>query len=156
MFNQAIDQTTTFDYHFVIVVSNERERLGYFNKLMMAGDPTQAFNQYKYIGAIARLNTYTTVLQACSEKEAFVYMKSQARKCLDNKHVVKRLEKKTDNYAFNWLMGIRDISDVTAELVVKELNLYTLEDMMAVTYEDLVNIHGIGDKTANIILNSVR
>jgi len=154
VFNQAVDQSTTFPYHFVIVVSNERERRGYFNKMKhFSGD--LYFDEKKYIGAIARLNTFTTVIQANYEKEAFLYMRSQARKCLDNKHVVKRLEEKTDNPAFNYLMNIKHISDVKAETIVDGLNLYTLEDLLNVTNNDLQQLPHIGSKTAGIIMKAI-
>ena len=156
IFNQAIDQSTTYKYHFVIVVSSERERRGYFNKLKHLSNHNLYFDEYKYIGAIARLNTFTTVIQANNEKEAFTYMRSQARKCLDNKHIVKRLEQKTDNPCFNWLMNIKHISDVKAELVVNGLGLETLSDLLEVTNNDLQGIDGIGSVTAGIIMKSIK
>ena len=156
VFNQAIDQSTTYKFHFVIVVSTERERRGYFNKLKHLGNRDLYFDNYKYIGAIARLNTFTTVIQASTEKEAFIYMRSQARKCLDNKHVVKRLETKTNNPCFNFLMNIKHISDVKAELIVKELELETLTDLLNVTNNDLQAIKGIGSQTAGIIMKSIK
>ena len=156
VFNQAIDQSTTYRFHFVIVVSTERERRGYFNKLKHLGNRDLYFDNYKYIGAIARLNTFTTVIQASTEKEAFTYMRSQARKCLDNKHVVKRLETKTNNPCFNFLMNIKHISDVKAELIVKELELETLTDLLNVTNNDLQAIKGIGSQTAGIIMKSIK
>lgn len=156
VFNQAIDQSTTYKSHFVIVVSTERERRGYFNKLKHLGNRDLYFDNYKYIGAIARLNTFTTVIQASTEKEAFTYMRSQARKCLDNKHVVKRLETKTNNPCFNFLMNIKHISDVKAELIVKELELETLTDLLNVTNNDLQAIKGIGSQTAGIIMKSIK
>ena len=156
VFNQAIDQSTTYKFHFVIVVSTERERRGYFNKLKHLGNRDLYFDNYKYIGAIARLNTFTTVIQASTEKEAFTYMRSQARKCLDNKHVVKRLETKTNNPCFNFLMNIKHISDVKAELIVKELELETLTDLLNVTNNDLQAIKGIGSQTAGIIMKSIK
>lgn len=156
VFNQAIDQSTTYKYHFVIVVSTERERRGYFNKLKHTGNSKLYFDEYKYIGAIARLNTFTTVIQANNEYEAFTFMRSQARKCLDNKHIVKRLEQKTDNPCFNFLMNIKHISDVKAELIVKELELETLTDLLEITNNDLQAINGIGSSTAGIIMKSIR
>ena len=156
VFNQAVDQSTAFKYHFVIIVSNERERRGYFNKLKHLGKSELYFDEYKYIGAISRLNTYTTVLQASNETEAFTYMRSQARKCLDNKHIIKRLEQKTDNPCFNWLMNIKHISDVKAELIVQELQLETLTDLLEITNNDLQGIKGIGSTTAGIVMKSIK
>jgi len=155
VFNQAIDQSSVYPYHFVIVVSTDRERRGYFNKLKHLGNPRMYFDKHKYMGAISRLNTFTTVIQASNEKEAFMFMRSQARKCLDNKHIVKRLEQKTDNPAFNWLMNIKHISDAKAELVCKHLELTCLEDLLEVTNDDLQKIPGIGSTTAGIIMKSI-
>lgn len=156
VFNQAIDQSTTYRYHFVIIVSTDRERRGYFNKLKHLGNRDLYFDNYQYIGAIARLNTFTTVIQASTEKEAFSFMRSQARKCLDNKHIVKRLETKTDNPCFNYLMNIKHISDVKAELIVKELELETLTDLLNITNNDLQGIKGIGSSTAGIVMKSIK
>ena len=156
VFNQAIDQSTVFKYHFVIIVSTDRERRGYFNKLKHLHNKELYFDNYKYIGAIARLNTFTTVIQATTEKEAFAYMRSQARKCLDNKHIIKRLEQKTDNPCFNFLMNIKHISDVKAELIVRELELETLTDLLKITNNDLQAIKGIGSQTAGIVMKSIR
>ena len=156
VFNQAIDQSTTYPYHFVIIVATERERRGYFNKLKHLGNSDLYFSEKHYLGAVARLNTYTTVIEAKTEKEAFNIMRIQARKCLDNKQIVKRLEKKTDNPAFNWLMSIKHIGDETAKLVVNELNLYSLYDLLQVENNDLQAIDGIGSKTAGIIMKSIK
>ena len=155
VFRQAIDQSTTFPYHFVIIVSTERERRGYFSKMkVFHGD--LYFDERKYIGAISRLNTYTTVIQASTEAEAFLFMRSQARKCLDNNPVVKKLERKTDNPAFNFLMNIKHISDAKAKLIVEELDLYSLESLLNVTNNDLQGIKGIGSQTSGIILKAIR
>lgn len=156
VFRQCIDQSSVFKWHFVIVVASERERRGYFNKLKYMGNRNLYFDDKQYFGAIARLNTFTTVLQAHNEQEAFKFMRAQARKCLDNKHVVKRLQEKTDNPAFNFLMNIKHISDKKAELIVNELGLETLSDLLAVTNNDLQAIDGIGSKTTGIIMKSIR
>lgn len=156
IFNQAIDQSTTYKYHFIIIVSTDRERRGYFNKMKQFSNNSLYFDNHKYLGAIARLNTFTTVLQATNEREAFEFMRSQARKCLDNKRIIKRLEQKTDNPCFNYLMNIKHISDVKAELIVKELKLETLSDLLEITNDDLQQIDGIGSATAGIVLKSIK
>lgn len=155
VFNQAIDQSSVFKYHFVIIVSTPGERKIYFKKLKNIGGAFY-FNEKQYIGAISRLNTYTTVIQAQNETEAFIYMRSQARKCLDNKHIIKRLETKTDNPSFNYLMNIKHISDHKAKTIVDELQIYTLQDLLQVTNNDLQNIKGIGSSTAGIIMKALK
>jgi len=156
VFNQAVDQSTNFKYHFVVVVGTDRQRKAYFNKTTRVGFKGGYFDENQYIGAISRLNTYTTVIQADYEKQAFKYMRSQAHKCLDNKHVVKRLETKTDNPAFNWLMDIKHISDNTAELLVDNFNLYDLYSLFQLDFNEMQKIKGIGVETAKIVMNSIK
>jgi len=156
VFNQAIDQAQQYKYHFVVVMSSYGERKVYFQKLKYLGNKALYFDEAKFIGAIARLNTFTTVIQATNELEALKFMRIQARKCLDNKHVVKRLKTKTSNPCFNFLMNIKHISDNKADLIVKELELETLEDLLNMTHEDLQGIKGIGSATASIIMKSLR
>ncbi len=156
VFNQAIDQSTTYKYHFVIIVGSSRQIRGYINKLKVLGNHKLYFDEKHFNGAIARLNTYTTVIQKDTEKEAFEFMRIQARKCLDNKHIVKRLQTKTDNPCFNYLMNIKHISDAKAELIVNSLNLETLEDLLNITNNELQEIDGIGSATAGIVMKSIR
>lgn len=156
VFNQAIDQSLNFKYHFVVVVSTDRQRRAYFNKLIHSGWKHGYFDEGQYIGAISRLNTYTTIIQADHEKQAFKYMRSQARKCLDNKHVVKRLATKTDNPAFNWLMGIKHISDNTAELLVDNFDLYDMHSLFQLDYHKMQEVKGIGEETAKIVIDSIK
>ena len=80
VFNQAIDQSTVYPYHFVIITASDRERRGYFNKLKHLRNTNLYFDNHKYLGAISRLNTYTTVITASNEKEAFEFMRTQSRK----------------------------------------------------------------------------
>lgn len=156
VFNQAIDQSLNFKYHFIVIVSTPSERKAYFRKLLYSGWKGGYFNEKQYIGAISRLNTYTTVIQADNEKQAFKYMRTQAHKCLDNKHVVKRLATKTDNPAFNWLVGIKHISDNTAELLVDSFDLYDVDSLLQLDYHKMQEVKGIGQETARIVMNSIK
>lgn len=156
VFNQAVDQSVNFKYHFVVVVATDRQRRAYFNKSTRVGFKGGYFDEAQYIGAIARLNTYTTVIEADYEKQAFMYMRAQARKCLDNKHVVKRLETKTDNPAFNWLMGIKHIGDDTAELLVDNFDLFDLDSLFKLDFNEMQQVKGIGVETAKIVMNSIK
>ena len=50
------------------------------------------------------------------------------------------------------LSGIRDIGEVIAENVVKHTQSKTLTDLTRLTHEDLIQVPGVGEKTAQIIL----
>lgn len=151
VFNQAIDQTTSFPYHFVIIVGSDYEKREAFDDAEWPD-----FTWANYEGAIARLNTYTTVKECSTQAQAIRFMRTQARKCLDNKHVVKRLPQKTDNPAFNYLLNVKHIGDDTAELIVDNLDVYDLEDLLNLDNNKLQDVKGIGSKTAGIVMRAIK
>lgn len=156
VFNQAINQTQHYPYHFVIVDGDIKKRTEAISELYYKGHVK--FNLGQYYGAIARLNTYTTVLHSLGGKqEAFKLMEKQAIKCLDDTSLVKKFsKKKEDSPAFNFLVYcVHEVNSNRAEKICDELGLKTHEDLMNVTYDDLVGINGIGDKIATVILKDL-
>ena len=153
VFNQAIDQSSQYPYHFVIIVASDNEKEEYLDGF---DEEAYVFGWDNYDGAIARLNTFTTVKECSTEERAIRFMRQQARKCLDNKKVVKRLKQKTDNPAFNWLALVKHIGDDTAELIVENKNLYSLTDLLELDNNSLQEIKGIGSKTAGIVMRSIK
>lgn len=150
--NQALDQVSCFPYHFVMVVGNEKDLKDQLNKLYWIG---VNFNIDQYYGAIARLNTFTTVITAPSEKVAVQVMVKQASKCLDGKVLHKELQCKTANPAYNYLISsVKGLGAKTTQLVVDELDLYSLQDLLTLDFEGLTAIKGVGDVTARLILKA--
>jgi ERCC4-type nuclease len=115
-------------------------------------------NLFQYIGAISSLNRYVTVLQCYSPfiNESYYTMMTQAKKCLSNKPIIKKFPRKHKNPAMNFLChDIYGINYKKAELIVKEYNLQSLNDLMKLTHEDLTKIDGIADKTAKKIIGAI-
>jgi ERCC4-type nuclease len=113
---------------------------------------------YQYLGAIASLNRYTTVIETYSPylNESYYRMMTQARKCLSDKPVVKKFPKKHKNTALNFLTyTIYGINYKKAQLIVDTYNLESLNDLMKLNKEDLINIEGIGEKTAENIIGAI-
>lgn len=157
VFNQAINQSQHYPYHFVIVDGDIKKRTKAISDLYYRGNVRFSLNQY--YGAIARLNTYTTVLHSLGGKqEAFKLMEKQAIKCLDDTVLVKKFnKKKEDSPAFNFLVYcVHEVNINRAEKICNELGLKTHEDLMNLTYDDLVSIDGIGDKIAKVIMEDLR
>lgn len=155
IFNQAIEQVKHFDYHFVVIEYTDELRkelsrnLWYYKKI--------AFTKAQFYGAIARLNTYTTVISAHNTETCFELMEKQARKCFDNKSVHKKLKKIYDNSAQNYLINCcYGVGVQTAENVTGELKLFTLEDLLKLDKPLLLTVNGVGDKTADKILKSIK
>ena len=155
VFNQAIDQQRQFKNHFVIIEGTEEERKTVTNDLYYSTG--LSFTKQKFYGAIARLNTFTTVLRVPDRKTAFEAMEQQAVKCFDGKAIAKVFPKSEGNSAFRFLCYCcQGVGPVTAEKIVDELKLKNLEDVMNLTKKDLMNINRIGDATASSILEQVR
>ena len=80
----------------------------------------------------------------------------QAKKCLQNKPIVKKYPRKHKNPAFNWLChDVHGINYKTAEKIVRELDLHTLSDLFLLSKDKLTHIEGIGDKMAGKIIASI-
>ena len=154
VFNQAINQSQNFDYHFVIIHGDLATR----SKCISMTKHYRPVNIFQYIGAISSLNRYTTVIETYSPylNESYYRMMTQARKCLQDKPIVKKFPKKHKNAAFNYLCYcVYGINAKKAQRIVEHNKLDTLNDLMQLTIEDLTSIEGIGEKTAQTIIGAI-
>jgi ERCC4-type nuclease len=154
IFNQAINQSENYDYHFVIIHGDLATR----SKCLAMSRNYIPVTVYQYLGAIASLNRYTTVIETYSPylDESYYRMMTQARKCLSDKPVVKKFPKKHKNTALNFLTyTIYGINYKKAQLIVDTYNLESLTDLMKLTKEELCLIEGIGEKTATNIIEAI-
>lgn len=154
VFNQAINQAENFDYHFVIIQGDEHARA----KALAMSRNFQEVTYFQYLGAIASLNRYTTVIESYSPfiNEAYYRMQITAKKCLSNKPIVKKFPRKHKNAAFNYLCYcIYGINQQKAHRITETLELKSLNDLMNLTIGDLTNIKGIGKKTAENIIGAI-
>ena len=154
VFNQAINQSESFDYHFVIIQGDEHSRA----KALAMSRNYHEVTYFQYLGAIASLNRYTTVIESYSPfiNEAYYRMMITAKKCLQNKPIVKKFPRKDKNPAFNYLAYcIYGVSAKRAKDIVYTCHLKTMEDLFNLTHQDLTKIDGIGDNLADRILNSI-
>lgn len=155
VFNEAINQIEEFNYHYVIIYGNEQERA----KQLAISKNFQEISYYQYLGAIASLNRYTTVIESYSPyiREAYYRMLITARKCLKNKPIVRKYPRKYKNPAFNYLCYcVYGLNSKRATEIVETFNLKSLNDLQGLTHEQLTKVDGIGDKLANTILKSIK
>jgi ERCC4-type nuclease len=154
VFNQSINMTENYDYSFVIIHGDLATR----SKCLAMSRNFQPITVYQYIGAISSLNRYVTVLQCYSPylNESYYTMLTQARKCLQNKPIVKKFPRKDKNAAFNYLTYcIYGINYKKAQLIIDTYQLESLTDLMKLTKEELCLIEGIGEKTATNIIEAI-
>ena len=153
VFNQAISQAEEYPYHFVIIQGNEHER----TKCLAMSKHYRPVTVFQYLGAIASLNRYTTVIESYSPylEEAYYRMMITAKKCLQDKPIVKKFPKKHKNPAFNYLCYcVYGINAKKAQKICDELELICLQDLLTLRHSDLTKVEGIGDKTAADIIRS--
>lgn len=155
VFNQAISQAEEFDYHFVIIVGDEATR----TKCIAMTKNYRRITIYQYLSAIASLNRYTTVIESYSPfiEESFYRMMVQAKKCLQNRPIVKKFNKKEKCPALNFLChDIYGINYKRAKLITDTYNLHSLHDLMTLNIDKLKEIDGIGENTARRIMEAIQ
>ena len=154
IFNQAINQAETYDYHYVIIQGDDHTRA----KALAMSRNYREVTYFQYLGALASLNRYTTVIESYSPfiNEAYYRMLITAKKCLQNKPIVKKFPRKDKNPAFNYLCYcIYGVSAKRAKDIVYTCHLQTMEDLFNLTHQDLTKIDGIGDNLADRILSAI-
>jgi ERCC4-type nuclease len=155
VFNQAINMAEEFDYHFVVIRGTESERAKY----LAISKNYQTVTVYQYLGAIASLNRYTTVIESYTPyiNEAYYRMYIQAKKCLQDKPIVRKFQRKDRNPALNFLTYcIYGLNYKRSRLIVDTYDLHSLHDLMTLTPEMLMEIEGIGESTSRRILEALK
>ena len=154
VFNQAISQTEKFNHHFVIIHGDQHSRA----KALAMTRHYQPITLYQYLGAIASLNKYTTVIETSSPfiEESYYRMLVQAKKCLSTKPTVKKFPKKHKNPALNFLCySVYGVNYKKAEAIVDKYHLEALVDLFILNKPKLMEIEGIGEKTATNIIGAI-
>ena len=154
VFNQSIDMAENFDYNFVIIVGDESSRAKY----LAITRNYRPVTVHQYLGAIASINRYVTVVESYSDfiEEAYYRMLIQAKKCLQNKPIVRKFPRKHKNASLNFLCYcIYGLNYKRAKLIVDTYNLESLDDLMKLTIDDLLLIEGVGENTAKKIWGAI-
>lgn len=154
VFNQAISQSEEYDYHYVLIQGDDHSRA----KALAMSRNYREVTYFQYLGAIASLNRYTTVIESYSPfiNEAYYRMLVTAKKCLQNKPIVKKFPRKQKNSALNYLTYcVYGVHSKRAQDIVTTLDLHNLEDLINVTHQQLTSIDGIGEKLADKIIDQL-
>jgi len=154
VFNQALNQSDMFMYHFVIIVGSEKDLQKAKDKLYR--NTGISFNNQQWNGAIASLVEFTSVLFAKNESLAFDLMERIALKCIRDKPVIHRYPKSKGSPAYRFLSNnVNGIGEKTAEKICVDLDLWYIIDVFGLNREMLMSVNGIGRKKAVNILNQI-
>lgn len=154
VFNQAINMAETYNYNFVIIQGDDHTRA----KALSMSRNYHEITYFGYLGAIASLNRFVTVIESYSPfiNEAYYRMLINAKKSLSNKPIVKKFPKKDKNVCYNYLAYcVYGLNAKRAHDIVTTLNLHTLEDLLYLKHEHLQKVPGIGSKLSEKIIDSI-
>ena len=154
VFNEALNQAENYNHHFVVIQGSDVERA----KQIALSRNYREVTYFQYLGAIASLNRYTTVIESYSPliNESYYRMLITAKKALSQKPIVKKFPRKNKNPAFNYLCYcVYGLNHKRAKQITDKYELKTLEDLLYLDHNKLTAINGIGDKLADKILTTI-
>ena len=153
-----------YEYSYVIVVGsvpkqiNKDNKKAYWNK---SSNGTR-FTVKAYLGAVARLETYSNVLVVENQQQAWVLMDSLVSKIFQDNVNVKMIDKPQvglTNPVASYLSCIY-VNDTqrlpvrTALNIVEFLKFHGMK-LLDLQHDDLTAIDGIGKKTADAVINAI-
>ena len=154
-----------YPFSYIVVVGNVADEINrrnqpkYYNKY----NQMRTFTLKNYLGALSRLYTYSNVIHLDNQQQCWILMEYLVTKLLEENDVEpldKPSFKLTDPIAsFLGLIYVNKnqrVSSKQAILIREHLHLETLEDLVNVTYDDLVSVKGIGSKTARKIMEVLK
>lgn len=148
--NQVYEMTREFDYTFVIVQS--MDLVQEVDELYYSSGVSMSLPQIN--GAIADYCVESTVLNVQTQYQAFDLMMRVAGKIIKQKPLRYKYGKKSTNSALNYLSAIKGL-DSKAEIICRTLNLKSLNDLMSLNKDRLLDVKGVGDKLADKILGEL-
>ena len=151
VFNQALNQSNKFDYHFVIVVGTDEDKKRVIDKQYWVTG--RDLSDTEYYGGFASLVNFTSIIQVPNRDTAFGVMEQVARKCTSTRPVVKRFPKSRGSPAYRLLNNnVHRVGHVTAQNICDTLGLVSVDDVLGLQKKDLLKVKGVGEKTADMIL----
>lgn len=162
VFRQA-QNMKQYDYSFVIIVGSVPQQINKDNKkaYWYKGKSTQ-FTVKSYIGAVARLETYSDVLVVDNQQQAFQLMDALVSKIFQDNVDVKMIDRPQVgliNPIASYLscIYVNDVQRLPKRIALKITDYLKQNNMKLLDLEmaDLMNIDGIGKKTAQAVMDAI-
>lgn len=165
VFKQA-KRMRQYPYSYIIVVGNVFEEIKarysdwenpHYARYRKKGQKTFSVNNY--IGGLASLYEQDKVIHVENEHQAFTLMLYMSQNILKKDKQAKAVDtpvcKMTDAVS-TFLCCIDGVSVKTALLIKNHLKIETLQDLLDISYKDLIQIKGIGKTTATKIMGELK
>jgi len=164
VFRQARNMNQ-YEYSYVIIVGSVPKQINKDNKNAYwhkNGGNKPHFTVKAYLGAVARLETYSDVLVVDNQQQAFQLMDALVSKIfMDNVDVkmVDRPQSGLTNPVASYLscIYINDSQRLPVKTALKIVTYLKDNDLkiLDLQYSDLINIDGIGKKTAEAVVEAI-
>lgn len=155
-----------FEYSYIVVVGNVAEEINNRNKkTYWRGYKSKSqFTVKSWLGALARLSTYSQVIVLDNDRQCWTFMDSIVSKIFKDNADVKMVDKPQNgliNPVASYLSCIyvnesQRLSTATALRIVEEYDLKNVSQLTSLTHKDLVRVKGVGEKTADAIIEAIR
>lgn len=148
IFKQAIGMKENYPYHYILVYGSIKSAM---DKLRYLG---HYFSVNQYLGTLASLAQITSLLWVDNENQAFKLTKYLIEKSNDdkNREIMISKDQKNKNKIISVVMIIGGMNSKRATKVVEELKINSLEDLLKYNKDDFMEINGIGNKTADLLV----
>lgn len=168
VFRQASNMRQ-YDYSAVVVVGsvakeiNNRNSKAYWRRNSNIKSEKK-FTVDSWLGALARLSTYSKVICLENQQQAWKFMDSYVAKILKddvNVKLVDRPQNGLTNPVASYLSCVyvndtQRLPKSTAVKIQEEYELENVTQLVALTKEDLLKVGGVGAKTADAIIEAIR
>lgn len=162
---RQVEKMKQYPFSYVIVVGNVAEEINqrnanYWNRR----NQVKQFTVRNWIGSLARLNIESNLISVDNNQQAWTVMDFITKKLLDDNPDVRGVDRPratlSDPIAtFLSCIYVNDSQRIgikTAVMIREYLHLETLDDLISITYDDLVSVKGVGSKTAKKIMEVLK
>lgn len=167
VFRQARNMNQ-YEYSFIVVEGSVAQQIHKNNEKAYWNSgkfhKSKGFTVDAWIGAYARLETYSNVLVVDNRQQSWKLMDSLVSKIFKDNLDVKMVDRPQSglyNPIASYLSCIyvndtQRLPVATALKIIDELGLEKHKDLDTVEYDDLIQIDGIGKKTADAVIKAIR
>lgn len=156
LFRQVARMVQEFPIHYVLIQGDPIKHILKNRSKYRKEHPRYLhFTTDQWDGAYTSLQQVTQVVFVYNFQHAIQIMNLLFKKSTDNKNRVYHYMEKFPNVAMTFLSCQLGIGEKTAKLVCDELGLDNWKDLDRVKREQLVNITGIKNKKADLIMEAI-
>lgn len=163
VFRQARNMNQ-YEHSYVLVEGSVPQEINAQNSKSYWRKQKGGFNLNAWIGAYARLETYSDVLVVDNQSQAWKLMDALVSKLFKDNVDIKMIDTPQNgliNPVASYLSCVyvndsQRLPKSTALKITEQYDLKCVTDLMFLTFDDILAVKGVGKKTAEAIINAIR